>query len=182
MSVEDTLSYIEDNDVFSPIILAEFDFDPSPVLVFSGLGELVWQGKTFTGLGNLGEISNPQDGNDLRANTQAYRLNGIPSEYLGAVLTENYQGRRSRLWLGVLDEDGQLAGDPYLISDGRMDTATIEDNGDTGSITIQAETILIDLDRPRERRYTHEDQQDLHPGDKFFVKVTASQNKEIIWK
>lgn len=182
MSVEDTFSHLEDNNVFSPFLLAEFDFDPNPVRVFSGLGKVEWAGKTFLGVGNMGEVSSPQEGNDLRANTQAFRLNGIPSEYLSIILNENYQGRRSRLWLGVFGEYGEMVGDPYLISDGRMDTATIEDTGTSGAITIQAETILIDLDRPRERRYTHEDQQDLYPNDLFLEGVTAVQNKEIVWK
>lgn len=174
---------LESDDVLCPILLAELDFESGPVRAWTGYGDLVWNGKTFKGTGLFGEFSSPRESSGLRANTQIYKLNNIPSDMLAIILGERYQGRSARLWLSLLDNStGAMIGEPYMLANGRMDAPTIEDNGNTGSITITAESILIDLERPRERRFTHEDQQDLYPGDKFFEFVPDIQNREIVWK
>jgi hypothetical protein len=40
---------------------------------------------------------------------------------------------------------------------------------------------MIDLGTPRNWRYTHENQQVLHPGDRGFEHVTAIQDREVTW-
>jgi hypothetical protein len=40
---------------------------------------------------------------------------------------------------------------------------------------------MIDLQRPRERRYTHEDQQIDHPGDMGFEYVSQLQELNLAW-
>jgi hypothetical protein len=62
-----------------------------------------------------------------------------------------------------------------------MDVMTIDETGETCSITLTAENRLIDLERPRVRRYTSEDQKSLHPNDKGFDFVNSLQEAEIKW-
>jgi hypothetical protein len=62
-----------------------------------------------------------------------------------------------------------------------MDTMRIEDSGDTASITVQAESRFIELERTHERRYTDQDQQQLYPGDLGLEYVAGLQDKEIAW-
>ena len=54
------------------------------------------------------------------------------------------------MYLGFINEDfTTLIADPFLIFDGRMDTAEIADGGDTATITLTAESRLRDLERVR---------------------------------
>ena len=71
--------------------------------------------------------------------------------------------------------------DPYLLQQGKLDIGIIEDNGETCTIAVTYEGRLIDLERPRESRYTHEDQQRFFPGDKGFDQVEALQDRELTW-
>ena len=58
---------------------------------------------------------------------------------------------------------------------------TIKDNGEIATITVTAESKLIDLDRSRERRYTSEDLKIDFPDDKGLEYIDDLQDKEIVW-
>jgi hypothetical protein len=64
---------------------------------------------------------------------------------------------------------------------GRMDQATLQDDGETAQINIAAESRLIDLQRARVRRYTDEDQRAVYPSDKGLSLINQLQDKEIVW-
>lgn len=70
----------------------------------------------------------------------------------------------------------QIIADPYLLKRGRFSMIPIEDDGVTATIAAKYEDRLIALNIPRERRYTHQDQQIRHPGDKGFDQVEALQD------
>ena len=57
----------------------------------------------------------------------------------------------------------------------------IDEGAETASITLNVENRLIVFDRPKERRFTHEDQQNRFAGDLGFEFVPDLQDKEIIW-
>ena len=62
-----------------------------------------------------------------------------------------------------------------------MNTMSIEDGGETSTITLTVESKLVALERGSNRRYTHENHIARHPNDTFFSYVTALQDKEIVW-
>ena len=57
----------------------------------------------------------------------------------------------------------------------------IDEGPETATIALNLENRLIVLDRAKERRYTHEDQQLSFAGDLGFEFVPDLQDKEIIW-
>jgi len=63
---------------------------------------------------------------------------------------------------------------------GRMDTMNIA-LGKTATITLTAESRLIDWSRPRIRRYTNADQQERFSADKGFEFVSDTVEIEIVW-
>ena len=107
-------------------------------------------------------------------------LNGINSSLVSVALTESYQGRTAQVYFGVISS-GAVVSDPYLVFDGRMDVMTIEDAGETASISLSAESRLIDLERARVRRFTDNDQQNQFSGDTSLRFVASLQDKEIAW-
>jgi hypothetical protein len=64
---------------------------------------------------------------------------------------------------------------------GRLDVPTIMDGAERCEIQITYESRLIDLNRAREWRYTHESQQQISPGDRGFEYVAGLQEREIRW-
>jgi hypothetical protein len=164
-----------------PALLGYFDFTGGIVRLWSGVGDLSWGGNTFTGAGNLVQVEPVQETSEVRANGLSFRLNGIPSAMVARILTEGYRGRACKMWLALFDASGSLIADPVQLFSGRMDQCFYEETGETVSLTVAAESRLVDLQRPRERRRTDEDQKNLFPGDRGFEYVAGLQDKEVVW-
>lgn len=167
--------------VVCPILLAAFEFDSGTVRVCSGIGTITWAGDDYLGVGNFCGVSPIQEVVDNSAQGTSFTLNGIPSALLATALLEKYRGRPAKLWLAALDSSNTIIADPYLLFGGRMDTMTISDGGETGTITLSAENRLINLNRTRERRWTDEDQKIEYPTDRGLEYVVGLQDKQVIW-
>ena len=164
----------------SPILLASFSFS-TPVRLWSGYGTITVGGVTYLGSGTLGTISPVEETTDLAASGINFQLSGVPSALVAVALTENYQGKACSVLFGALDATGALVSSPVTIFAGRMDVMSINDDGQEASIIMTAENKLVDFRRPREVRYTHEEQTNLHPGDLGLEFVNAIQEKQIYW-
>lgn len=165
----------------TPILLFYADFPSGAVRAWTGYGNLVWGGDTYTGVGDLGGVDRVEESTDQSAKGIVFTLAGIPSALITIALADAYQGRTCSLWLGAMDSAGAVIADPYLFFSGRMDVMEIEDSGETARIRLTGENRLIDLNRPRARRYTHEDQQIDYAGDLGLEYVAGLQDKKIYW-
>lgn len=166
--------------VVSPIFLARLDWPTGEVFAWTGYGNIAWDGQTWVGTGNLGTISAVRESAEGAANGVTLSLSGIPSGNLALALASDSQGRPGKIYFGMLAPDGTLAVDPYLIFDGVIDVCPVEDTGEMCQIAVQLEKELID-NRSLGRRYTHEDQQIDHPGDRGFEYVAGLVDKHIQW-
>lgn len=164
-----------------PVLLGFFDFQSGAVRVWTGSGTKSWDGNDYLGVGHFGGVSQIDESSDVRANGVTFRLSGVPSALIATVLGDNYQGRAVKVWLGMLDATGAIIADPYLLFAGRMDFVEIDEGPETSVISVQAESRLIDLQRPRERRYTHEDQQIDFPGDRGLEYMATAQSTPFLW-
>src|SRR5581483_7146864 len=108
-------------------------------------------------------------------------LSGIPSSLVSKVLGEVRPNYPVKVWFGCLSESGAVIADPYLTFHGLIDVPTIQENGQTATISITVENRIFDLQSARERRYTDKDQQQLYPGDKFFEYVPSLADWNGIW-
>lgn len=139
-------------------------------------------GQVYTGAGSLGGIDKVEEhAGDIRASGIAMTLSGMPSSTIALVQTEQFQGRRATVWLAFFDLNWALIGSDIKLFAGKLDYPEIDETGETCKITVHAENQMIDLERARVRRYTHEDQIQLYPGDLGLEFVAAIQNREIIW-
>lgn len=172
---------ILESDNLSPFLAVDLSFDGGNFVTWTGYGNITFGGTTYIGGGDFLNVSQISETADIQANGINITLSGIPSDLISSALNETYQGRPAKLYLGVLDGNGAVVADPYLIFSGRMDTMGIEDTGDTANISLTAESRLIDLERSRERRYTSEDQKIDYPNDKGLEFIADLQEKEIVW-
>ena len=164
-----------------PAILFEGEFASGWVRFWSGLGEIKWAGKTWTGAGHLLGIGTIEETSAVVAGGTSVSLSGVPVELVQRSIEEARQGLPGRVWIGLLTEERQIIADPVLAFAGRLDVPEITDDAEACRITISYESRLIDLNNAREWRYTHESQQALHPGDLGFEYVTVIQDREIKW-
>lgn len=164
-----------------PILIADIETSDGNVRVWTGIGNLSFNGQTFYGIAGLGGISAiKESGSEVRANAVSMLLTGIPSADIAKALSTNYRGRPGTIWLGFLSDDGDLI-DSIILFKGTMDAVNLAEGPETSSIIAAAESRLADLDRPRLRRYTDEDQKALFPGDDGLEYVEGIQNEELVW-
>ena len=140
------------------MVLVELDFQSGFVRVCNANISITWNGFTWSGLGELGQISAISESADLEAAGLTMQLSGIPLTIISTALNEQYQGRSVKVWIAPLDPDTQQTiTDPILIFNGRGDTMSI-DLGTTATLTYSAESRLADWDRARVRRFNSPDQ------------------------
>ena len=163
-----------------PFLAVELAFDGGTFYSWTGYGNITFGGNTYVGAGDVIQVSPAQETSEIKANGVAITLSGIPTESLSSALSEAYQGRDATIYFGVLQNQAVVS-DPYAIFKGKMDLMTIKDNGEIATITVTAESKLIDLDRSRERRYTSEDLKIDFPDDKGLEYIDDLQDKEIVW-
>lgn len=169
-------------DTVRPILLVKIGTAGGDVRVWTGMGDLTFNGEVYQGVGTLGGVSPVQESADLQANGITFSLSGVPQEMIATALGQMRQGMNAQLWLGALDvTTGALIADPNERFTGYTDVPSIDESAETATISITAENRLIDLERARTRRYTKEDQEIDYPGDLGFDFVPSLQDKELVW-
>ena len=136
---------------------------------------------TFTGLGDLMNVSPISESDQVEAIGASLSLTGIKSSLISAALSANYTNRNASIYLGLFDTSKSVIADVYTLFKGKMDIMKIDEGAETATITLNVESRLIAFDRPKERRFTHEDQQERFSGDLGLEFVPDLQDKEIIW-
>lgn len=167
-----------------PALLYEGAFDsggtPQYVRLWTGMGNLTWDAKTWVGGGHLLGISPITESTKTEAVGFEVTVSGMPSTRISLALSSARKNKPGSLWLALFDASGAVIADPYLLQSGRFDMIPIEDSGDTCTITVRYEDRLIALQKPRERRYTHEDQQLRSAGDLGFEYVQGLQDAAFL--
>lgn len=165
-----------------PLVLVKFEFDSGDLRLWNGYRPLTFNAEVYTGSGNLLEVSGVQETQALKAAGVTFTLSGIDAAAISVAMDEDYQGRPVTLWFGAMDASDNIIGDAFRQFQGFLDVMTPVDDGLTATISVTAENELVDLERPRLRRCTDEDQELDYPGDRFFEFVPGLQEKEIVLK
>lgn len=164
-----------------PALFVTGTFRTSPVYVWTGYGNIVWNGHTWTGIGTLGGISVIEEGSTVEARGVTLTLGGFEPTLLSEVMTEFQLKAPAAVYFGAFDDAGALIPDPVAAFVGTMDQPTVQVNGQTASIAINCENRLLDLQLASGRRLTNDDQQLDHPGDRGLEFVNAIQEMDIYW-
>ena len=161
-------------------LLVRLEFDSGTVRLSTLTYDLSWNSETWLGAGGLLGFAFPDETVEVKATGGTLELNGLDASYLALADTENFQGRPVTIYIGAFDAADAVvvSPDPYV---GLIDTMESADDGETARIAVSVENRLSAFDRPKERRYTPEDQALAYPGDKGFDYVAELQDKEIRW-
>lgn len=161
-------------DVVEPFLAVEVDFDSGSTYAWTGQGDLVIGSKTYSGVGNLLSVSDMQETAKTTAVGATISLSGIPSSLWSLALSEPYQGRACRIYVGV-------SGSTELVEvfSGLLDQMVIDEQAESSTITLSVESHLIRLERPVVRRYTNQSQQARYDGDLAFSFVDSLQTSKL---
>ncbi|WP_020471458.1 hypothetical protein [Zavarzinella formosa] len=177
---DDTLAAAQSPSIH-PLLLVKLEFDGGNVSVHSGLGDLVFGGDTYTGIGSLGNISSADEVSDLSNAPVSLTLSNIPGDMGAVVLGQYYQGRKATIFLGYLDLTTRaLIADPTIIHRGRIDTADIQQDK-TFSVTLTVQSRFAAWDRPLVRRYNNSDQRQRYLTDTGLQFIEQTADKVVIW-
>jgi hypothetical protein len=164
-----------------PVVFYEGEFAAGVVRFWTGVGDLSWNGQTWRGVGTLLSVSTISETADIRAEGMTLSLSGISSDIISLVLTQCRLGLPGRVWFGFTLADGQVIADPYLAFSGKLDVPVIDDEGTQCTVSLSYESQLIDLERPREFRWTHQTQLSLHPGSLGFAFVSEQSDIKLVF-
>lgn len=147
----------------------------------TGHRNLVWNGNTYSALGNLLSFGEIAESADIRAGSINIVLSGVNQANIATALTENFIERRVVIRRGFLNAADHIIVDPVILFDGRIDSWDLNEDVTSGTSTItwKAASHWVDFERAAGRRTNNEDQQVWFPGDKGFE--FAAQNDEIRW-
>jgi len=191
---------LEDNVIY-PFYAIEMLFEASPLRLWTGLGDLVFDGVTYTGSGTLLGVESIEETSEIAVRGATLTLSGVPSEVASLALQTPYQGRTCTIYFGLLSKGNLLQeSGRYILKEdggkimlqeqdtslteifsGYMDEMNIDEGPETSSIEVKVENKLIDLERARVRRFTSGYQKSKYPGDKGFDFVESIQDKEVVW-
>ena len=175
---------LTDIEVFYAVDLA---FDSGNLRLWTGYGDKTINSQTYVGTGSLLAIDGLEEASDLSAKGTTLTLSGLDTSIVSYALTEEYQGRLVTIYWGIGTETVE-------VFSGFMDKMSIEDIGETATVSLSVESRLITLERARVRRYTSESNAAVRlrkwldngntgtPAvDTFFDWVTKLQDKQIVW-
>lgn len=166
--------------VLSMAQLVYMDFPGFPVAMTSANFPIIFGGITYLGAAGIGSIGAIDDSPGEIKGLQ-FTMSGVPTEYLALALDDAaiVQGAPVTIRLAILSGPDVL--DAPIDWAGRLDTMSIEEDGDTCSITVTAESTAVDLLRGSALTYSNVDQQALYPGDRAFEYVNSQYGQRIVW-
>jgi hypothetical protein len=164
--------------------LFEGHFATTSLYLWTGLGQLVWNGMTFEGAGELIGIGEAKETSDMQAVGLTVSLSGVSPELIALALSELRQGQTVNVYIAAYQWANGAAGllsNPYCFFQGRVDVPSIDFGAETAMIALQIENRLVDFERQRVRYYDPTTQQIFYPADKGFDYVAALQDQKIFW-
>jgi hypothetical protein len=150
--------------------ILRLDIQGDPLFCWSGLGDLVFaagetgdpalDGFTFTGTGEIIEVGTVSDS---VGGSDALEI-GLPGVNIQdpilrqVIYNRNrWQFRRAWVWLMLLDEaTGAIAGKPFRIKTGRMDSMPYTESDGEGTVRCKIEGQQAYGDQPLDTRYSEQ--------------------------
>jgi hypothetical protein len=167
-----------------PALFVSGQFANSTLYMWTGIGNIVWNGQTWTGIGTFGGASVIEEGATVEAKGITLTLSGIDPTALADVLQEVQLGLPVVVYLGLFSGTptaANLIATPLTSWAGRLDQPTIDVDGTGARISIACESRLMEMNVPADRRLTQDDLLLVTPGDLGLIYQTAIQELSIYW-
>lgn len=153
----------------------------TPIALNTSNIPVTFGGVTYLGAGALGSITQVDDSPGEVKGIQ-FTLTGVSSAYISLALDDAavVQGTPVTIRTAVLDANYAVSDAPIEWT-GTLDTMSIQEDGDTCTIQVTAESTAVDLLKGSALTYSDADQQSLHPGDLAFQYVNSQSETPVVW-
>jgi hypothetical protein len=163
-------------------IFVEMGFSSGTVRFCNASANYFWNGFTWLGLANMGQISEMKS-------TVSGEVTGLTFELFATsairaiALNEYVRGRPVTVYVGPLNDNYQLIDTPVVRWVGRMETMTpITTGGGQDYVQLQAEWRGRAFRQPKKFMFNSEDQQRRYAADKFFeFAPQVASDRVIAW-
>jgi hypothetical protein len=163
------------------VLLAEIEHPSGTARFWSGIGQLTWDGETWSGIGELGTITPIQHTSAIAIQEIEFTLSGADPAIV-ATLDDDVRNLSGRAWLAALDQSGKIIEDPIQIVDSTLDFQSHKINDDgTATISITARSGFYSLERALDDVWSAEDQRKIYPDDSGLDMISKLQNQELQW-
>lgn len=170
------------SDHVALVTFAKLEFPSGTLYLHNSLGTYTWGGNDWLGTGDLGEISQLEEGAEISPYKISLSLSGLDATISGAALTEDYYLQPVTVYLGVLDANDALIANPTVVWEGAMDQMQLSvgaTDGDT--IVLTAESELARFDKASNLKYTDAQLQSDFSGDLAFEFMADIEGAKIRW-
>ena len=165
---------------FNYVVFVKLAFPSATVRAHNGVGTYSFGGEDYLGVGAFGSIDAMEDTLDLTSKPINVTLSTINQEIIDALLVDDVFGRDADIFLGSINEHGELQGTPVNWYSGHMETVDILLGAeDVVKIRIQSRASRLKL--RNNKRYTLEEHQAEFPGDKFFEFLPFVMEAQVEW-
>ncbi len=154
--------------------------DSGSVYVHSGIGSITFDGNNYTGVGNLGNIGEARESEQLGPLSIEVTLNALVSDYLEAALDAGKYGDPVTIYAAYRQADGTLVSDPWVVWSGWYEFAQIK-AGNENIISMTLQHDLSVLEEKDGSRFTDEDHQGKYAGDLAFEFVHEAATQKLVW-
>lgn len=181
--------------VVAAAYLVRFDFRDVTKRVWLGFGDLEAGGAIWQGTGSLISIDGLEQVAGTDATSTTYALSGIDEDIVRAAISASDQvkGRIVRTYVQFFEttesakrdatiQVGALVGPPVVVNLGWMDQPTYEASGPgSRSITLTAEGLMADRNRPPFGLFTDGNQKSRFPDDRGLEGVAGLESYTVRW-
>lgn len=166
----------------SMVTFAKLEFPNGTVYLHNSIGTFTWGGNDWLGVGDLGTISEIEEGIDVSPYKLTLALSGLDAAISGAALTQDYYMQPVTVYLGVLDANDVLLADPTIVWQGVMDQMNLSVGAESGDvIQLTCESELARFDKASNRKYTDSQQQNDFASDVAFEFMAQIEGAKIRW-
>ena len=143
---------------FHYAVFVSLAFPSGTVRVHNSVGTLSFGGNDYLGVGAFGSVDAMMDSDELVDQPVKLVLSSITPEIITAMQTDDIYGRSADIYLGALNEHGELQGTPTNWITGYMEGASLT-VGNENAVMISVQTAAAKLRRRNNKRFTLEHHQ-----------------------
>ena len=163
-----------------PRMLVHAEFDAGDVYVWNGMGDIVWDGNTYLGAGQLLSISAVNESSEIRIESMEIQFQGITAAYKTLALSSVALKNKVTVSFALMDTNNAIITNPDIVFIGNMDEVVLKESGETATFSLIVQNELVETQKIKERRYTDEDQKSLYPTDTL-LRHAINAEKQTRW-
>lgn len=157
----------------------DFEFPNGTFHNHTGVGDVVINGTTYFGVGEMGSVGNVENVSDANPASIDVSLSGIPSDIFNQIMQSNVRGSNVTVYKVIYSNAGQvLAAEAAVV--GQVSSYAWELK-EEGAITLSVADEFNLYERPLQKYYTNLSWQKEHNGDMFWQYVAKLASKTIYW-